>query len=136
MDGGSDRRAPDADEPQITPAGQPHDEPEEDDGVDGVEAVDDEPDDDRSEPEPEPATRPERREHDEPRRRALDPRHVPKAFTAVEGRYADVAVAPVWRRLLSLTGILLIAVTIGVGVAALLGAVIGAASEILGNTIG
>ena len=78
-----------------------------------------------------PATAP-----DPPRRRAPDPKHVPRAFTAVEGRYGDVAVAPIWRRLLSLAGILAIAVAVGVGLAALLGAVIGALAEILSNAIG
>jgi hypothetical protein len=61
---------------------------------------------------------------------------VPAAFVAVEGSYADVARAPVWRRLFAVIAILAIAVIGGVAVAAILAAVIGAAAEVLGNTIG
>lgn len=61
---------------------------------------------------------------------------VPKAFTAVEGRLQDVAAAPLWRRLVSLVLIVIIAVGVGVAIAAIAAAIIGAAAEIVGNTIG
>lgn len=61
---------------------------------------------------------------------------MPKAFTAVEGRYVDVARAPWWRRLFSLVALAVIAVAVAVAVAAIVGAVVGAAAEILGNAIG
>ena len=61
---------------------------------------------------------------------------VPAQFTAVEGRYADVAHAPLWRRVLALVGIVLITITFGVGFAAVLGAIIAAVGEVLSNAIG
>jgi hypothetical protein len=70
------------------------------------------------------------------RRRVRDPRSVPSAHVAVEGPYQLVARAPIWRRLLSVVGIAVIAVALGVAIAAILGAIVGAAAEILGNTIG
>lgn len=73
-------------------------------------------------------------DHGPPRRRSRG--DVPKAYTAVEGRYRDVARAPLWRRLVSLVLIVAIAALCGVVIAAVLGGAIGAASEIIGNTIG
>lgn len=61
---------------------------------------------------------------------------VPKAYTAVEGRFADVARVPLWRRVLSLIGIVVIAGLVGVGIAAVLGAAFAAVAEIFSNTIG
>ena len=61
---------------------------------------------------------------------------VPATRTAVEGRYDEVASAPLWRRIMAVIGIVLITVTSGVAIAAILGAVIAAAAEVLGNTIG
>ena len=61
---------------------------------------------------------------------------VPAGFVAVEGTYAEVARVPIWRRLLAVIGILAIAVVGGVVIAAVLAAVVGAAAELLGNTIG
>lgn len=61
---------------------------------------------------------------------------VPAARTAIEGRYDEVALAPLWRRVMAVLGIVAITVTIGVLIAAILGAVIAAAAEVLGNTIG
>lgn len=61
---------------------------------------------------------------------------VPTAQTAVEGALHDLVRPSVPRRVLSLVGIVAIAVVIGVGIAALLGAVVGGAAEIVGNTIG
>ncbi len=65
-----------------------------------------------------------------------DPSAVPRAFTAIEGSYAEVAGAPVWRRAMSLVGIAVIALAAGVGIAGLAAAVVGAAAEVLNNTIG
>ena len=65
-----------------------------------------------------------------------DPRTVPRAFTAVEGSFAEVARAPIWRRGMSLVGIGVIVVAAGIGIAGLLAAVVGAAAEVLNNTIG
>ncbi len=65
-----------------------------------------------------------------------DPRSVPRAFTAIEGTYAEVANAPVWRRAISLVGIAVIALAAGVGIAGLAAAVVGAAAEVINNTIG
>lgn len=111
-DAGSDRRGPgpddDADEPENQPVPEPVDEP-------------------RAPTRPPVERRP---------RRTPDPRNVPRAYTAIEGRFADVARAPLWRRILSIIGIVLIAVALGVGLAAVFGAIIGALAEILGNTIG
>lgn len=82
-----------------------------------------------SEPEPEPPPRPRRQ------RETLDG-PVPAARTAVEGRYDEVATAPLWRRAMAVVGIVAITVTTGVAIAAILGAIIAAAAEVLGNTIG
>jgi hypothetical protein len=61
---------------------------------------------------------------------------IPANRTAVEGRYDEVASAPLWRRVVAVIGIVLITVTAGVAIAAVLGAIIAAAAEVLGNTIG
>ncbi len=61
---------------------------------------------------------------------------VPAAYTAIEGTYAQVARAPWWRRVLSLAAIVLIAVAAGAGIAGIAAAIIGAASEVVTNTIG
>ncbi|MDE0804063.1 MAG: hypothetical protein OSA99_12145 [Acidimicrobiales bacterium] len=61
---------------------------------------------------------------------------VPSAQTAVEGAFHDLVRPSIPRRVLSLVGIVVIAVVIGVGIAALFGAVVGGAAEIVGNTIG
>lgn len=61
---------------------------------------------------------------------------VSKAYTAIEGRYADVAHVPLWRRLLSLFGILAILAVLGVGIAAVLGAAFAAVAEVFTKTIG
>ncbi len=68
--------------------------------------------------------------------RRIDRGRVPKAYTAVEGRYQDVIRPPIWRRLVSLGLIAVIVVVVGVSIAAILGAIIGAVAEVLGNTIG
>ena len=96
------------------------------------------------EPEPEPTVAApfapvtsiaERGDAHEPVRR----RHrgsVPKQFTALEGRYADVAGAPLWRRLASLVGIVVITVVFGVASAAVLGAIIAAVAQLANDAIG
>lgn len=61
---------------------------------------------------------------------------IPAAQTAVEGPLHDLVRPSIPRRVFSLVGIVVIAVVIGVGIAALLGAVVGGAAEIVGNTIG
>ena len=140
-DAGPDRRAPTA--PEAGRDLEPEPEPE-------------------VEPEPHPAPEPEPDVRDEPAPRpwiaptpepepvfaALQPEvvdgpvrrrsagAVPTAFVALEGSYADVAGAPLWRRFFAVITILAIAVLGGVVVAAVLAAVIGAAAEVLGNTIG
>lgn len=88
-----------------------------------------------SRPEPTPAPSPVAVAEAGPPRRSSRG-DVPKAFTAVEGRLQDVARAPLWRRLVSLVLIVVIAVGVGAAIAAIAAAIIGAAAEILGNTIG
>ena len=88
------------------------------------------------EPEPEPVFAPLRPPVDEGPVRRRSAGAVPAAFVAVEGAYADVAGVPLWRRFLAVIAILAIAVLGGVAIAAVLAAVIGAAAEVLGNTIG
>lgn len=61
---------------------------------------------------------------------------VPATQTAVEGPLGDLVRPSIARRVASLVGIVCIAVVVGVGIAALLGAVVGGAAEIVGNTIG
>ena len=61
---------------------------------------------------------------------------VPKEHTAVEGRFADVAGAPMWRRVLSLLGIVAITIAFGVASAAVLGALIAAVAQLAGDAIG
>lgn len=70
------------------------------------------------------------------RSRRPDPRPVPAAFTAVEGTYREVARASSGRRLVSLVSLLAIIVVLGVAIAALAGAAIGAAAELVDRTIG
>ena len=144
-DAGPDRRAPGASEPDRDldpdPEPEPHPVPEPEPEV-------------RDEPVPEPAPDPEPdawvapTPEPEPVFAPLQPHvadgpvrrrsagAVPAAFVALEGSYADVAGAPLWRRFLAVITILAIAVIGGVLVAAVLAAVIGAAAEVLGNTIG
>lgn len=71
-----------------------------------------------------------------PRRNGQAGGPVPKAYTAIEGRFADVAHVPLWRRALSLIGIVVIALIMGVGIAAVLGAAFAAVAEVFSNTIG
>lgn len=87
-------------------------------------------------PGPGPVARPER-----PRRIAGPARRrsrgdVPKSQTAVEGRLADLVRPSMPRRIASLVGVAVIVVAVGVGIATVLGAIVGAAAEILDNTIG
>lgn len=63
-------------------------------------------------------------------------RNVPKAYTAVEGTYRDVARLPWWRRAVSLVALAAIVVVLGAASAALAGAAIGAAAELLDGAIG
>ena len=117
------------------------DPPEPDRGDDSeplLASVPETPPDPEPEDEPEPAPQPElvavSAGPAELPRPGRDP--VPAQFTAVEGRYADVAHAPLWRRVLALVGIVLITITFGVGFAAVLGAIIAAVAEVLSNAIG
>lgn len=135
-DGGPDHRARDHD-----------DEPE----TDGVEPV--------AEPEPEPDMEPDMEPEHEPAeatdvlvpvgsgtgpdagatpgpRPRPDPRTVPRAYTAIEGRFEEVATPPWWRRLLSLVAIVVIAVLIGAGLAAVAAGVIGAVAELVDAAVG
>jgi len=68
--------------------------------------------------------------------RAPDPRRVPLAYTAIEGRYDVVAVSPLWRRLLSLVALTAIALAIGAALAAVAAAVFGALAELLNSAVG
>jgi len=61
---------------------------------------------------------------------------VPAAFTAVEGSYRDVAVVPVWRKGLSLVLLLLLLLLVGLALAAVTGAVLGVAAELVDGAIG
>ena len=61
---------------------------------------------------------------------------VPAAQTAVEGSLHRLVRPSIPRRVLSLVGIAAITVVVGIGIAAIFGAVVGAAAEILGNAIG
>ena len=61
---------------------------------------------------------------------------MPRTQTAVEGALGDLIRPSLPRRALSLVGVAAIVVIVGVGIAALLGAVVGGAAEIVGNTIG
>ncbi len=60
---------------------------------------------------------------------------MPASQTAVEGRLADLVRPSIARRVLSLVGLVVIVVVIGVGIAALLGAIVGGAAELIGNAI-
>lgn len=71
-----------------------------------------------------------------PRTQAPNRRNVPRAYTAIEGRFNEVAVAPLWRRILSLLILVVIAVAVGVGFAAATAAVVGALTELLNAAIG
>jgi len=61
---------------------------------------------------------------------------VPAAFTAVEGTYRDVAVTPLWRRGVSLLLLLGVLAGTGVAVAAVAGATLGIAAELVDGAIG
>lgn len=106
-DGGPDHRAPG------------HDDDPEPDPVEPVADTEPEPDVERGSP-----------------RRRPDPRTVPRAYTAIEGRFDEVATPPWWRRLLSLVALVIIAVLIGVGLAAVAAGVIGAIAELLDTAVG
>lgn len=86
---------------------------------------------------PNPTPRPE-----PVRRRAPEPvpqQHrgaIPASQTAVEGRFIDLVRPSATRRIFSLMGITVIVVVTGIGIAALFGAIVAGAAEILGNAIG
>jgi hypothetical protein len=61
---------------------------------------------------------------------------VPAAFTAVEGTYHDVAVAPLWRKGLSLALLLAVLAGTGVALAAVTGAAIAVGAEVVDGAIG
>jgi hypothetical protein len=68
--------------------------------------------------------------------RRRHPGRVPAAFTAVEGSYREVAVTPLWRKVLSLALLLALLIGIGVGLAAVTAAVLGIAAELVDGAIG
>lgn len=70
------------------------------------------------------------------KRRVPDVRQVPRAHVAIEGRYDEVGAAPWWRRLLSLVALVVLVIVLGVGIAAVAAAVIGAISEFVGTAVG
>lgn len=61
---------------------------------------------------------------------------VGRSQTAIEGRFADVARPSALRRILSFVGLVVVVLVVAVAIAALLGGIVGAAAEILGNAIG
>lgn len=61
---------------------------------------------------------------------------VPAAFTAIEGNYRDVAVAPLWRKGLSLALLLVVLAGTGVALAAVTGAAIAVGAELVDGAIG
>lgn len=61
---------------------------------------------------------------------------VPRAFTAIEGTYRDVAVVTVWRKALSLALLLAVLFGMGVGLAAMTAAGLGVAAELVDRAIG
>lgn len=61
---------------------------------------------------------------------------MPAAFTAVEGSYHDVAVAPLWRKGLSLALLLAVVGATGVALAAVTGAAIAIGAELVDGAIG
>lgn len=61
---------------------------------------------------------------------------IPAAFTAVEGSYRDVAVVPLWRKGLSLVLLLLLLLLVSLALAAVTGAVLGVAAELVDGAIG
>ncbi len=61
---------------------------------------------------------------------------IPASQTAVEGRFADLVRPSIARRIFSLVGITVIVIFMGIGIAALFGAIVGGAAEIVGNAIG
>ena len=61
---------------------------------------------------------------------------VPASQTAVEGPLGDLIRPSFPRRILSLVGIAVIVVGVGIGIAAVLGAIVGGAAELVGNAIG
>ncbi len=123
-DGGRDQRAPDAPTDQ-----EPGDEP-------GVREADPEPVEATTEVLVPAAVAAAVREPATPTRRRPDPRSVPRAYTAIEGRFQDVA-APSWgRRLFSLIALVVIAALIGVALAATAAAIIGAIAELVDAAVG
>lgn len=70
------------------------------------------------------------------RRRRPDPRTVPRHHIAIEGRFDEVARPPWWRRLLSLVALVVIAVLVGTGLAAMAAGVIGAIAELVDAAVG
>ncbi len=66
----------------------------------------------------------------------VDSGTVPASQIAVEAPFGDLVRPSFPRRLISLVGLVLIVVAVGVGIAAVVGAVVGGAAEILGNAIG
>lgn len=61
---------------------------------------------------------------------------VPAAFTAIEGSYSEVAVAPLWRKGLSLALLLALLAGTGVALAAVTGAAIAVGAELVDGAIG
>ncbi|HEU5084309.1 MAG TPA: hypothetical protein VFU14_13280 [Acidimicrobiales bacterium] len=71
-----------------------------------------------------------------PRARRADARSVPAAYTAIEGSYREVARPTLARRLASLVSLVVVVVLLGLALAAVAGAAIGAAAEVLDRAIG
>lgn len=73
---------------------------------------------------------------DEPPRRYQRVGATPKDRTAIEGPYDEVALAPWWRRLVSLVLIVVVLTVLGAGIALVLGAVFAAIGALLDGAIG
>lgn len=73
---------------------------------------------------------------DEPPRRYQRVGSAPKDRTAIEGPYDEVALAPWWRRLVSLGLIVVVLTVLGAGIALVLGAVFAAIGALLDGAIG
>lgn len=73
---------------------------------------------------------------EEPPRRYQRVGATPKDRTAIEGPYDEVALAPWWRRLVSLALIVAVLVLLGAGIAAVLGALFAAVGALLDGAIG
>lgn len=69
-----------------------------------------------------------------PRRRQRG--DVPRAFTAIEGSWHEVAVAPRWRKALSLVLLLAVLFALGIAIAVLTAAVVGLAAELVDGAVG